>query len=405
MKPQSITDNSFSAPERDVPFIRAPETVSTVFMVTLAAACGPLIAGIVLFGWRALIVAVISIGSCVIIERLYYRVTRTPSLLGKSHAFLTGVLLAMTLPAFVPWYVPVVAAAFAIIVGKAVFGGVGHFLWQPALVGRFAVAVIFSATMTPQYQPVLARDKLLVGDVTRARLVQDNRQWPDRPAPDGADAANVIPPRSILSALSSVNEPVFSGLCTPADVPRAGPAVLMKLPPLGELLYGARPGGIGETCIVAILVAGLYLIYRNYVKWQLPLAFVAAAALTVAVVPINLAGADGPERMWFPLFTEGFAVGFTYVNYQLLSGELLLAAIFLATETTCRPVTTGGQALFGFACGIIAMILWLVLAVPVPCYMAVLLMNTFSSRIDRLWRPRVFGEKRLHLIRRHRESE
>ena len=383
------------------PFIRAPEGARTVFLVILGAACGPTMAGIVLFGWRAAFLAAISIFSCVAIERLYYRVTRTPALLGRSHAYLTGVLLAMTLPPFVAWYVPVVAAAFAIIVGKAVFGGVGHFLWQPALVGRLAVAVIFAGPgagrMTPRYWPVLAQDKLLVGDIMRAARVENYRQWRNRSAPPGADAFKLTPPADILASLTSTREPAFSGLCTPASVPRAKPAALMKLPPLSDLLYGARPGGIGETCAVVIIVAGLYLIYRNYVKWQLPLAFVGSAAAVVAVWPINLAGHD--QATWWPLLAEGLGVGFTYVNHQLLSGELLLAALFLAPETTSRPVTTGGQVLFGTGCGVIAMVLRLYLDVPVPCYMAILAMNTVAPKIDKLWRPRVFGTKRFEFLR------
>ncbi len=133
---------------RQAPFLRAPERARTLFLVTFFAACGPLAAGVVVFGWRAAAVAGLSIFSCALVERVYYRVTRTPALLGRSHAFLTGLLLALTLPAYVPWYVPVTASVFAIVVGKGVFGGVGHFLWQPALVGRLAVAVVFPALLS-----------------------------------------------------------------------------------------------------------------------------------------------------------------------------------------------------------------------------------------------------------------
>ena len=178
------------------------------------------------------------------------------------------------------------------------------------------------------------------------------------------------------------------------------PAALMMLPPLGELFLGLRPGGIGETCAVFIIVAGLYLIYRNYVKWQLPLAFIVSAAAVVAVWPVNLVNPAGrSQATWWPLFSEGLGVGFTYVNYQLLSGELLLAALFLAPETTTRPVTTSGQVLFGIGCGVIAMVLRLCLDVPVPCYMAILAMNTIAPKIDQLWRPRIFGTRRFAFLR------
>ncbi len=393
-------------PAFESPFLRAPEAARTVFLVTLGAACGPLLAGLVLFGWRAGVVTAISIASCTITERLYFRVTRTPAMLGRSHAYLTGLLLALTLPAYTPWYVPVVAGAFAIIVGKGVFGGVGHFLWQPALVGRLAVAVIFPVALTtpvltlPGTGSILAQNKLLIGDIRNTRYVETFHQWRGRPAPEGADAFLIVTPEVILKGLTLLDEPAFSSLTVPPpDVPAAKPPALMKLPPINSLLYGARPGGIGETCIIVIVVAGLYLIYRNYVKWELPLAFVLAAACVAAIAPIRLAGPnDTVHTVWYPALTEGLDVGFIYVSYQLLSGGLFLAAVFLATEMTSRPVTSGGQVIFGIGCGVIAMLLKLYVDTPIPAYTAVLAMNTLTPTIDALWRPRVLGQKRFARI-------
>ena len=384
------------------PFVRAPERARTLFLVTLGAACGPLLAGVALFGYHAAMVAALSVTGCIVAEQLYYRVTRAPALLGRSHACLTGVLLALTLPAFVPWYVPLVAAAFAIIVAKAVFGGVGHFLWQPALVGRLAVAVLFPVALTmpfPSHRnawPVLARDKLLTGDVMNVRRVQNYKGWQKTPAPPGADALLLNQPTTILNGLMKPADPAFSALANmpsgPDAVPGAKPTALSQLPPISDLLYGGRPGSLGETCAVVIVIAGLYLVYRNYVKWQLPLAFLASACCVLAIAPICLAGPNQVTKtVWYPLVAEGLDVGFVYVSYQILSCELLLAAFFFATEMTSRPVTTGGQVIFGLGCGALAMLLKLYLDVPVPCFMAVLAMNTLTPAIDSIWRPRVFG--------------
>jgi len=382
-------------PARRVLLFRAPEGARTVFLVTLAAACGPLLAGVVLFGWRAIVVAALSVAGCAVTEWLYYRVTHTPALLGRSHAYLTGVLLALTLPAFVPWYVPLVGSAFAIIIGKAVFGGVGHFLWQPALVGRLAVAVMFSQTMNPQAWPVLAPTKLIVGDLNAARHVEHYVQWRGTEAPPGSDAILLDRPTNILAGLTGEPEPPFSALVrVPQGLPGARPAALKRLPPMGDMLYGARGGGIGETCAVVIIVAGLYLVYRNYVKWELPTAMLAAAACTVAIAPVKLLGPNNiVEVVWLPLLSEGLDVGYTYVNYQLLSCELLLAAMFLATEMTSRPVTTGGQVVFGIGCGVLAMLLKLYWGIPIPCYSAVLVMNTLTPAIESVRFKRVLGQK------------
>ena len=412
VSPQLHPETALPAPAgragtREAPFLHAPECARAIFLVTLAAACAPLLAGLVLFGWRAGVVAVLSVAGCALTEQIYFRVARAPALLGRSHAFLTGVLLSLTLPAHVPWYVPLVAAAFAVIVGKGIFGGVGHFLWQPALVGRLAVAVIFPALLAgpssnvPGAEPILARTKLLTGDVLSSRHVENYRGWRGCPAPAGADAMLIKGPSEILRGLTLAPEPQFSALAyVPQDAPRAKPALIVELPPINDLLYGARPGGLGETCVVVIIVAGLYLVYRNYVKLELPLMFVAAAACVAALGPIELAGPNDTVRtVWRPVLAEGLDVGLLYVCYQLFSGGIFLAAFFLATEMTSRPVTTGGQVIFAIAAGTIAMLLELYVGTPIPAYMAVLAMNTFTPTIDAIWRPRVLGQKRFAFLR------
>ncbi len=361
----------------------------------------PLIAGTIFFGWQAVQVTVIAVISAALIERIFYKVTRTPALLGSTHGFLTGLLVGLTLPAFVPWYIPVVASGFAIIVGKAIFGGVGHFLWAPAVVGRLAVAVIFPVILTtaapnyPELSPILARTAILGGDLLSAEPVDQCRPWSTTPAPHGADAILIKPPSAILAGLTRSATPAYSGIARiPAGLPHAKPTVLSKLPPMGEMIFGARPGAIGETCIIAIVIAGLYLIYRHYVKGELPLAIVVSAAIVAAIAPVKLAGPN-ETVIWtfFPAIREGFEVAMVYVSYQVLSGGLMLAAFFLAPEMTSRPVTTGGQILFGCGVGALAMTGQLYTPIPIPAFMAVLIMNTFTPVIDAIWRPRVLGEK------------
>jgi Na+-transporting NADH:ubiquinone oxidoreductase subunit NqrB len=312
---------------------------------------------------------------------------------------------------------------------------VGHFLWQPALVGRLAAAVLFAQQIAnplpqlPGYWPVLAQDKVIVGDVLNASNEDRYKHWRDTPAAPARDAFWLMSVADKLAPLTRGDQVEYSALAyVPAKVadddsgiPGAKPAALMQLPPINDLLLGARPGGIGETCAAVIVVAGLYLVYRHYVKWQFPAAFILSACVVAAVAPIQLQGPNdtilsgwGPPGGWAamnwfsssepwtlpPLLREGLDVGFLYVCYQLLSSEVLLAAFFLATEMTSRPVTTGGQVLFGLGGGAAAMLLRLFTDLPVPAYMAVLLMNTFTPVIDAIWRPRVFGRKRLAWLRK-----
>lgn len=397
-------------PAFESPFLRAPEAARTVFLVTMAAACGPLTAGLVLFGWRAAVVTAIAIAGCAAIERIYFYVSRTPALLGRSHAYLTGLLLALTLPAYVPWYVPLVAAAFAIIIGKGIFGGVGHFIWQPALVGRLAVAVLFPAVIAspvknmPATGPILAQSRLLIGDLNRFHYVPDFRRWRGRPHPAGADAFLVKRPGATLKALTNRRHPGFAALAYRSRwSDEQGRLGLMHLPPLNEMVSGTRPGGIGETCIIVVIVSGLYLVYRNYVRLALPLTFLAAAGVVAAIAPVYFAGPhDTVRSVWLPILAEGPDTGFVYVSYQLLAGELFLAAFFLATEMTSRPVTAGGQVIFAACGGALAMLLQLYVDTAIPAYMAVLAANTMSQTIDGMWRPRVLGQKRLAFLRRRR---
>jgi len=385
---------------RAAPFIRAPEKARTVFVVTVAAASLPVLAGLVMFGWRAAWVAVLCVISCVLIERTLFKVTHLPALYGRTHAVLTGVLLAITLPAWTPWYVPIIASAFAIIVGKGIFGGVGHFLWQPALVGRLAVAVMFPATLTqpfaklPQMGPVLAQNRVLIGDILSAGRPERYRRWRGTAAPMGTDALIVAKPSATLAGLTSTPAPAYSALAyIPPKLPGAKPTLFSRLPAMQDLIYGARPGGIGETSVLIVFVAGMYLVYRNYVNLALPMSILISAAAVAAVAPVKFAGPnDTTVWVWWPLLKEGADVGAVYVCYQLLSFELLAAAFFFATETTSRPVTTGGQVLFGLGCGATAMLLKLYLNIPIPAYTAVLAMNTFTPTIDSIWRPRVLGQ-------------
>ena len=378
------------------PFLHASETARSIFLIIFMAACGPLLAGIAIFGWRVAMLAAISIASCAAIERLCYRVSKMPSLAGRTHACLTGLLLALTLPPFAPWYVPVIASAFAIIVGKAIFGGVGHFLWQPALVGRLAVAVLFASTLNPDQWSVLAQDKLIVGDVQNCRRAQGYQQWRGQAAPRGADGFLLAPPRQLLAGLTDHEAPAYWAINEVSeDASTPAPSALLPLPPINDLLYGAYGGEAGATCSLVIVMAGLYLVYRNYVKWQLPVMFILSAAAVAAVGPVFLAGPHQTvETTWLPVWAEGLDVGFIYVMYQLLSGPLLLAAFFLASEMTSRPVTSGGQAIFGVGCGVLAMLLQLYTPIAIPAYMAVLAMNTLTPAIDRLGWPAVLGRRR-----------
>jgi Na+-translocating ferredoxin:NAD+ oxidoreductase subunit D len=370
---------------QSAPALRAPEGSRTVFRVLVVAALAPLVMGLIFFGFRAGMVAALAVGGCLVFNWACFRVMGTPAMNSRTHAVLTGLLLALTLGPQVPWYVPVVGAAFATLVGKAVFGGVGHFLWQPALVGRLAVAVMFSSAAQPALWPLLSPAHVLTGDVRTAKAPAGYTGWSvAAPLEEGADGYLLRHPADMLRGLYDEHHPPYTSI----------QQALLEQPPIRDLLYGSSVGGIGETSAVVLLLVGVYLMYRHYVPWPLPVAMILSAAAVVAVAPVQLAGPAGQVRsVWWPLFAEGWPVGFTFVNYHLAAGELLLAAILLAPEMTSRPVTPYGQVFFGAGCGGLAMLLRLYVIFPLDAYIAVLVMNTFTPVLELLTRPRVLGRK------------
>ncbi len=165
--------------------------------------------------------------------------------------------------------------------------------------------------------------------------------------------------------------------------------LLDHLPSLEHCVLGATPGGIGETCSVVLILVGLFFMYRGYVPWKLPAVFLGAAYLSAMLLPIMV---ENPQRggnmILFPFLAGGPAVGLTYVHYQIFSGGLILGAMVLAGDMTSRPITTRGQVVFAAGAGSLTMIFRLYTPMAIPCYAAILVMNSLTSTIDRLTRPR-----------------
>lgn len=255
----------------------------------------------------------------------------------RAHSLLMALLLAFTLPADTPTYVAFIGAAAAVLIGKHAFGGMGHYLWHPALVGRLVVQLLFADQIASAGPPEALRR---LADIARA------------------------------AGANNLNDYLFA-----------------HLPPLEQFFYGAVPGGIGETCKIMLVLAGCYLLYRGYTHWQLPLWFLLGAYLTAWLSPFPADAASGPTRWLSPLTSESLLVVFTYANYQLYSGSIFLAALMLF-DSTSRPITIPGQVFFGFIAGVLAMILRLYTPIAVPAYTALLVCYTFIPLIDRYTRPR-----------------
>ena len=371
-------------PPSGPPFLHVHEEVRGINRVMLVPACAVLAAGLVLFGWRTADVAILCILSCVGLHYCCERLVRRSAPGRRTGAALTGVLLALTLPPFVPWYVPIVAAGFAILLGEAAFGGAEHAIWQPALVGRLAVAVLIpAAVINPPTWPVLARDRLVLGDLSRSVRVEPE-SVADVELPAGADALDVEPPAALLAGLTRRAMPAYGSLLGRAGGGAApGPPGLRQMPRPVDMLWGWRGGGLGETSALVILLAGLYLAHRNYVRWQLPLVMLASAWCVAALAPVFLTRPGGVVQMvWRPLWAEGFGSGLLYCGYQLLGGQMMLAALLVSFGMAHRPLRLRHQMVYGVGCGALAMLGQLYVPIAIPAYAAVLVMNTLTPLIE-----------------------
>ncbi len=372
------------------PLLLAPQNTSDLRRTALAASSAVMIAGIVLFGRSATVVAAISIASCVSLQWILWHYTGRRSLESVLQACLTGVLIAITLPPFVPWYVPVLAALVAIVVGKAIFVRARRCMWTPALLGRLAVALIIPAgIINPQTWPAPS-------ETTEAAWATFDIGHKQEPLP-----------RTVLSGLSCAENTPYSALLQRSDESApAGTIALTALPDPGAMLTGRRAGAIGETCAVMILAACALLVYRNCVRWQL-LATMAVAAISVAAIaPINLLGpGESVRTVWLPIWCEGLDVGIIYCAYQILADEIPLAIFIVAIGLSARPIDPRAQIAFGAAIGAVAMLMQLYLPVPVPAYLAVLVIGIFSPQFDALLARRPFGLSRRKSVAKRPTTE
>lgn len=386
------------------PHWRASEVAGSIFWTTIYAAMLAMVAGVAFFGWRGVWVVALSVGSVMATEWMFVYLAQRPSHRrhgGRPHTLLMGILLGLTLPASVDWYVVVLAGVTTIVVGKGLLGGLGHYLWHPALVGRLFVQVLFHDQLVPDQWMLLDRKHVFFGHLTNAQAGLPYDTYLTAVAPGAADAFFLAHPLSAIGDMASgaapwvteaVGRAVDSGNSPPGTV--LFEALWARLPALKDMIIGAVPGGIGGTCAIALVIGGLFLVFHGYLRWQLVIAFLAGVALSAGVLPLKIGGtADAAAWSWLPGFTfyEQMPVGPIYVFYHLVSGELLLGVFFFAGDMVARPLTTRGQILFGLGCGLLTVLIRLYLFVPGATYVAILLMNTMTPLIDRLTQPRAFG--------------
>lgn len=253
-----------------------------------------------------------------------------PTVLDGS-AFLTGLLLAMCLPPNVPWFLPAVGSFIAIVVAKHSMGGLGYNIFNPAHIGRAALMVSWPVAMTTW---------------TGVKTV--------------ADGVTSATPLSILK---------YQGHEKLLEV-FGGQTALYK-----SLFLGDRNGSLGETCVVLLLLGGIFLIYKGYIHWAPPLAMIG----TVGLLTWAFGGKDG-------LFT-GDAI------FHMMAGGLIIGAFFMITDMVTTPITLRGQMIFAVGAGALTVLIRLIGGYPEGVCYSILLMNSVTPLIDRFIKPLQYGKR------------
>ena len=319
------------------PHMHQGDSVRGIMLSVILSLVPALAAALWFFGWDAARLTLVCVGTCVVSEAIVRRIMGRDLAVGDLSAVVTGLLLAFNLPPSLPSWMAALGSAFAIVLAKQVFGGLGYNPFNPALIGRVMLLISFPVAMTTW------------------------SAW-QMPAPlAGADAVTTATPLGVWKMAMN------SGAAIPFQFD-----MLTAL----QFLQGARNGCIGEVSAIALILGGLYLIFRRCIPWQIPVCYLG----TVAVFAGILRQLD-PAHNMPPLF-------------HLLSGGLLLGAFFMATDMVTTPLTPAGRAVFGVGCGVLTMVIRQWGGYPEGVSFAILVMNAFTPLINRATKPRVFGHGR-----------
>lgn len=309
--------------------------------------------GCVMFGFRAVLVLLLSIGSSILTEYLLNRITKEHTILDGS-ALVTGLLVGMNLSSTVPLYVPVIASAFAIGVVKWTFGGLGCNWANPAIAGRAFVFFSFSSGMSTFTLPwVFNKSAELSAGATPLSALK----------------------MELGGGLSSYEILSSSGYPMTTLASKIGSALNIN-PYVVDEFFGFASGSIGELSALLLILGGIFLIVTRVITWYVPVFFVGSFALLTWVFG-GLANGTG-------LFTGE-------VLMSVFSGGLLIGAIFMATDWVTSPNTPKGEIIYAFGCGFFTFIIRYFGSLPEGVSLAILLMNMVTPTIDKYVTRKKFG--------------
>ncbi len=313
------------------PHLKPADSTPRIMWNVVGSLVPVIVAAAWFFGVSALLVIAAATLGAIAAERVFGR----GGSLADGSAAITGLLLGLTLPAGMPLWMVFLGGAFGIGFGKAVWGGLGQNVFNPALVGRAFLQASFPVAITT-WPTVGGSFFSLKGDLFVAPFMHP--------------VVNAVTSATPLGLLK------FEG----------------KGSALASLVIGNRGGSIGETAALVILAGGVYLASRNYLNWRIPASILLTVAAFSAIV--HAIDPSKPDAM-----------------FMLFSGGLMLGAVYMATDMVTSPVTNGGRWVFGVGVGILVVVIRIWGGLPEGVMYAILFMNALVPFINRATQPRVFG--------------
>ena len=310
------------------PHLHTKTSTKSLMRDVVIAMMPAVIVSVLFYGWSELLVLGVSVASCVLLEYLITKyLLKKPCTVCDMSAVVTGVLLALNLPATTPWWVVFIGAVVAIGVAKMTFGGLGQNLFNPAIVGRVFLLISF-----PTYMTDLTRPQGFIGG--------------------GIDA--------------------LSG-ATPLGAVKEGGIAAIECLDYSDMLFYNIGGSAGELSAIALLIGFAYLLVRRVIKPYITCSIIATVAIFSGIF-----WAINPAEYTDPVF-------------NILTGGLLLGAIFMATDYVTSPMSNVGGIIFGVGIGIITMLIRYFGAYPEGMSFAILIMNSVVPLINKWCHTKKYG--------------
>jgi Na+-translocating ferredoxin:NAD+ oxidoreductase subunit D len=318
------------------PHIQTERTIKTEMYHVIIALIPVTLLSFFVFGISAFLITLVAIGSCVAFEYIIQKyIMKVPTTISDGSAALTGLLLALNVPAGFPIWMLLIGSLVAIGIAKLSFGGLGYNIFNPALVARVFLLISFPVQMTMWPNPFENRLKIV-------------------------DATTGATPLGILKdALRDENVKISD--------------LVDKLPEYKDMFLGLIGGSIGEISAMALIIGGLYLLWKKVITWHIPGSMIA----TIAVFSGLMWGID-PDRYADPVF-------------HLITGGIMLGAFYMATDLVTSPMSNKGKLIFGFGIGMLTMLIRYFGAYPEGVSFAILIMNAFVPLLDKYVKQRKFG--------------